>query len=110
MGYGDPVWFKLIGDGLTTVQLPVQEMRWYATSLLLMRFEGSSTVAAGSAGEASRFAPALVVRGSTAPSRIPRSNIRTGLSANQPPLPAGPDSRVCTNVQKTCTPVQSIHA
>ncbi|WP_423458488.1 LacI family DNA-binding transcriptional regulator [Ottowia sp. VDI28] len=66
VGYGDPVWFKLIGHGLTTVQLPVQEMGRYATSLLLMRFEGSSTMAAGSTGEASRFAPSLVVRGSTA--------------------------------------------
>lgn len=66
VGYGDPVWFKLIGEGLTTVQLPVQDMGRYATSLLLMRFEGHASVQAGPAGQASRFAPSLVVRGSTA--------------------------------------------
>ncbi|WP_036594712.1 LacI family DNA-binding transcriptional regulator [Ottowia thiooxydans] len=66
VGYGDPVWFKLIGDGLTTVQLPVQDMGRYATSLLLMRFEGSSTLVPSQTGHASRFAPSLVVRGSTA--------------------------------------------
>lgn len=71
VGYGDPVWFKLIGDGLTTVQLPVQEMGRYATSLLLMRFEGHSIVQVGPGAPASRFAPSLVVRASTAicPSR-----------------------------------------
>lgn len=66
VGYGDPVWFKLIGDGLTTVQLPVQDMGRYATSLLLLRFEGSSIVEPGGGVQASRFAPSLVVRGSTA--------------------------------------------
>jgi DNA-binding LacI/PurR family transcriptional regulator len=66
VGYGDPVWFKLIGDGLTTVQLPVQEMGRYATSLLLLRFESNSIVQARPGTQASRFAPSLVVRGSTA--------------------------------------------
>lgn len=65
VGYGDPVWFKLIGQGLTTVQLPVQEMGRYATSLLL-RFEGSAVVVSRADAQASRFAPSLVVRGSTA--------------------------------------------
>lgn len=65
VGYGDPVWFKLIGEGLTTVSLPVQDMGRYATSLLLMRFAGRS-VEPGNPGQASRFAPSLVVRGSTA--------------------------------------------
>lgn len=66
VGYGDPVWFKLIGDGLTTVQLPVHEMGRYATSLLLRRFEGQSIGPSSAQAQASRFAPALVVRGSTA--------------------------------------------
>lgn len=65
VGYGDPVWFKLVGDGLTTVQLPVQEMGRYATSLLLLRFEGSAAAPAGHPPAVSRFAPALVVRGSS---------------------------------------------
>lgn len=66
VGYGDPVWFKLIGSGLTTVQLPVQEMGRYATSLLMLRFQGNPIVPARSGTQASRFAPSLVVRGSTA--------------------------------------------
>lgn len=67
VGYGDPVWFKLIGDGLTTVQLPVQEMGRYATSLLLLRFEGNAIVhERAEERRASRFSPSLVVRGSTA--------------------------------------------
>jgi len=38
----------------------------YATRLLLMRFEGSTIVDSANAGQISRFAPSLVVRGSTA--------------------------------------------
>lgn len=66
VGYGDPVWFKLVGDGLTTVQLPVQEMGRFATSVLLQRFEGRFVGQGGAQPQAARFAPALVVRGSTA--------------------------------------------
>lgn len=67
VGYGDPVWFRLIGGGLTTVQLPVREMGRYATSLLMLRFEGHSMAEDHAEGrQASRFAPSLVVRGSTA--------------------------------------------
>ena len=67
VGYGDPVWFKLLGSGLTTVQLPVQDMGRYATSLLLMHLEGLSCVPPnGNTGAMTRFAPSLVVRGSTA--------------------------------------------
>lgn len=65
VGYGDPVWFKLVDHGLTTVQLPVKEMGHYATDLLL-RFEGKTIVKTGTNTPASRFAPSLLVRGSTA--------------------------------------------
>jgi LacI family transcriptional regulator len=67
VGYGDPVWFKLIGDGLTTVQLPIQEMGSYATRLLLSRFEQTKSPEPLRAAQAVRFPPALVVRGSTRP-------------------------------------------
>jgi len=68
VGYGDPVWFRLIGDGLTTVQLPVQDMGRYAASVLQLRFESDAQSGAVALGQvATRFAPALVVRGSTAP-------------------------------------------
>jgi DNA-binding LacI/PurR family transcriptional regulator len=67
VGYGDPVWFDLIGDGLTTVSLPVQDMGRYIISLLLTP-GGPEEVARGTEGiAASRFAPSLVVRRSTRP-------------------------------------------
>ncbi len=67
VGYGDPAWFDLVGDGLTTVRLPVQDMGRCAVSLLLSR--GTGDLAAGAQVSATRFAPALVVRGSTMPLR-----------------------------------------
>lgn len=69
VGYGDPVWFELLEPGLTTVRLPVQEMGQYVTSLLLSRLApGVRPEAPGSATRrASRFAPSLVLRGSTRP-------------------------------------------
>jgi len=63
VGYGDPIWFDLMGEGLTTVNLPVQEMGKYVISLLLANTMPSSTAS----NTASRFAPSLVVRGSTRP-------------------------------------------
>ncbi len=67
VGYGDPAWFDLVGDGLTTVRLPVQEMGQCAVGLLLSRETGQAVPGRAHAG--TRFAPALVVRGSTMPLR-----------------------------------------
>ncbi|UYO93782.1 LacI family DNA-binding transcriptional regulator [Pollutimonas sp. M17] len=66
VGYGDPDWFGLVGDGLTTISLPVQPMGNYLISLLLAKikdkqpFESISQVA-------SRFPASLTIRGSTKP-------------------------------------------
>lgn len=69
VGYGDPVWFDLIGEGLTTVCLPADEMGKYVISLLLSQGASKDHIpAARSAGTvASKFAPSLVVRRSTRP-------------------------------------------
>lgn len=64
VGYGDPVWFELMGGGLTTVRLPVQEMGSYVTSLLLAHTGSNRIPADAQAPPASRFAPSLVLRGS----------------------------------------------
>jgi DNA-binding LacI/PurR family transcriptional regulator len=64
VGYGDPDWFGLVGEGLTTISLPVQAMGNYLISLLLAKikegqpFECMSQVA-------SRFPATLAIRGST---------------------------------------------
>lgn len=67
VGYGDPAWFDLLGEGLTTVRLPVQEMGRCAMGLLLA--PPATVGAAQVAGATTRFEPVLVVRGSTAPRR-----------------------------------------
>lgn len=64
VGYGDPVWFRLVGPGLTTIQLPIQEMGKYATSLVLSRFEQSQSTTPMPT-QSLHFAPGLVLRGST---------------------------------------------
>lgn len=66
VGYGDPVWFELLESGLTTVRLPVQEMGHYVTGLLLSRL-GQAPAQPDVARRATRFPPALVLRGSTRP-------------------------------------------
>lgn len=77
VGYGDPVWYELMGEGLTTVNLPVQEMGKYVIGLLLAETgEGSDSrarPAAAASPVASRFAPSLVVRRSTRPFVPPRA-------------------------------------
>ncbi|MBV7483393.1 LacI family DNA-binding transcriptional regulator [Bordetella sp. BOR01] len=68
VGYGDPEWFDLVGDGLTTVSLPVQAMGTYAISSLLAQIDGHVQFS-GSTASASRFPASLTVRGSTRPWR-----------------------------------------
>lgn len=68
VGYGDPEWFDLVGDGLTTVSLPVQAMGSYVISSLLAQIDGRAQLE-GAAASASRFPASLTVRGSTRPWR-----------------------------------------
>lgn len=65
VGYGDPEWFDLVGEGLTTVSLPVQAMGTYVISSLLAQIDGSVPPLPDT--PASRFPATLTVRGSTRP-------------------------------------------
>lgn len=71
VGYHDPAWFELAAGGITTVQLPVQDIAATATSVLL-----SAITSSGSEGRPEddkvdvEFAPTLALRGSTAPVRV----------------------------------------
>ncbi len=73
VGYGDPEWFDLVGEGLTTVSLPVQAMGGYVINMLLGELDLDKAWSATAAGAqpdpplASRFAAALTIRASTRP-------------------------------------------
>lgn len=67
VGYGDPDWFELVGEGLTTVAAPVQPMGAYAINLLLARIHGESSTSDSPQPAASRFPATLTIRGSTRP-------------------------------------------
>ncbi|AIO36474.1 LacI family DNA-binding transcriptional regulator [Burkholderia pseudomultivorans] len=67
VGYHDPAWFELTGNGITTVRLPVQEIATTATSVLLSRT--LDTAVAQDSPVNVMFAPTLTLRGSTAPYR-----------------------------------------
>jgi LacI family transcriptional regulator, repressor for deo operon, udp, cdd, tsx, nupC, and nupG len=67
VGYGDPDWFDLVGEGLTTVSPPVQSMGTYAINLLLARIQGETVAGEATALTASRFSATLTIRGSTRP-------------------------------------------
>ncbi|CPI89649.1 LacI family transcriptional regulator [Bordetella pertussis] len=69
VGYGDPDWFELVGDGLTTVSPPVYPLGAYAINLLLARIQGEAVPAAADPAHAtaSRFPATLAIRGSTRP-------------------------------------------
>lgn len=83
VGYHDPAWFELVGAGITTVRVPVQEIAQAATRVLLNRINNEDGAPSGTGRHtAMRFSPTLVLRGSTmaVPSRhdrrksaIPRS-------------------------------------
>jgi DNA-binding LacI/PurR family transcriptional regulator len=66
VGYHDPAWFELVGAGITTVRLPVQEIAQTATRVLLNRINnGNGAQSAAARHTAMRFSPTLVLRGST---------------------------------------------
>ncbi|MBP0630513.1 LacI family DNA-binding transcriptional regulator [Cupriavidus sp. AcVe19-1a] len=67
VGYGDPDWFELVGEGLTTVAVAVQPMGTYAIDLLLARIQGEPVSGNSRQSLASRFPATLTVRGSTRP-------------------------------------------
>jgi DNA-binding LacI/PurR family transcriptional regulator len=66
VGYHDPAWFELIGAGITTLRLPVQEIAQTATRVLLKRITNENGAqSAATRHTAMRFSPILVLRGST---------------------------------------------
>ena len=65
VGYGDPAWFSLVGAGITTVHLPVDEVAAAATDLVLAT--PCDDAGAPSAPTFPPIRPALVLRGSTRP-------------------------------------------
>ncbi|WP_088140487.1 LacI family DNA-binding transcriptional regulator [Achromobacter xylosoxidans] len=69
VGYGDPDWFELVGDGLTTVAPPVYPMGAYAINLLLARIHGETEPVPADPGHPlpSRFPATLTIRSSTRP-------------------------------------------
>lgn len=67
VGYGDPDWFELIGEGLTTVAPPVYPLGAYTINLLLARIHGESEPARAGHACPSRFPATLTIRGSTRP-------------------------------------------
>ncbi|TCG07890.1 hypothetical protein BZM27_16170 [Paraburkholderia steynii] len=70
VGYHDPAWFELTGDGITTIRLPVQEIASTATGVLLARIlnHHDSTFPQDEAIKV-EFSPTLQLRSSTAPYR-----------------------------------------
>lgn len=68
VGYHDPAWFELAEGGITTVRLPVEEIATSAASLLLSHAQShNADTSAPSTPTEVRFAPSLVLRGSTGP-------------------------------------------
>jgi LacI family transcriptional regulator len=67
VGYHDPAWFELVGSGITTVRLPVQDVAQTATRVLLNELN-SERANGGHAKEHAtiRLNPSLMLRGSTA--------------------------------------------
>jgi LacI family transcriptional regulator len=67
VGYHDPAWFELVGPGITTVRLPVQDIALTATNVLLARIkDGKESAGPISEPIVVRFGPSLILRGSTA--------------------------------------------
>lgn len=68
VGYGDPTWFSLVGDGVTTVHLPVDEVAQAATTLVLDGLRAAATPTRAARPPARpTIRPRLTVRGSTRP-------------------------------------------
>jgi LacI family transcriptional regulator len=65
VGYHDPAWFELIGSGITTVRLPVQDVAQTASRVLLSQL-GEGGPRPAREHTVIRLNPALMLRGSTA--------------------------------------------
>ena len=65
VGFGDPPWFELWGPGLTTVQLPIDELAQACGTYLLQRLADSGGARSTSAKVAVARRATLVIRGST---------------------------------------------
>lgn len=66
VGYSDPDWFRLWGPGLTTIDLPIEDIAKTAAQVLF-RLMANDGVAPGAGRRGLSFQPQLVERGSTAP-------------------------------------------
>ena len=86
VGYHDPPWFELVGTGITTVRLPVQDIAQTATRVLLNGIKNEIAPSA-TRHEALRFSPTLVLRGSTA--TMSSSNDRSRKARIQLPTQLG---------------------
>ncbi len=73
VGYGDPEWFRIWGPGLTTIDLPVEDIASSAAQVLFRTMDkgAESTGLAGGRGGIV-FQPQLVERGSAAPTPYAR--------------------------------------
>jgi DNA-binding LacI/PurR family transcriptional regulator len=67
VGYHDPAWFELVGSGITTVRLPVQDVAQTASRVLLNELDSERTKGGHAKEHATiRLTPSLILRGSTA--------------------------------------------
>jgi LacI family transcriptional regulator len=83
VGYGDPLWFSLAGDGITTVHLPVAEIAAMVAALVLDGLQEHNTDAESvqTVTSTSSIRPALVLRGSTR-ALNPAPTVKQGKSAS----------------------------
>lgn len=65
VGYSDPEWFRLWGPGLTTIDLPVEDIATSAAQVLFRALRTGQPAGGGRGGIS--FQPQLVERGSAAP-------------------------------------------
>jgi DNA-binding LacI/PurR family transcriptional regulator len=73
MGFGDPVWFKLQGPGISTVGGALSDIAEAAISMLLRQIAARNAGTPGDPPESIVLDPLLILRGSTAPPAAARS-------------------------------------
>jgi LacI family transcriptional regulator len=66
VGYHDPAWFELVGSGITTVRLPVEDVAQTASRVLLSEFDENRVRGRRTqANTIIQLNPSLMLRGST---------------------------------------------
>jgi LacI family transcriptional regulator len=73
MGFGDPVWFKLQGPGISTVGVSLSDIAESAISMLLRQIAAVDDGVPADPPESIVLDPTLILRGSTAPPAPGRS-------------------------------------